>query len=315
MNLIANEMMKLFKKTSTYIMLILLALIIIGAGGLMKYAESVVPPVAADNNWQQTLIQTNKEMEAQLKEQQDPFYQDMLKENIAINEYRIKHDIAPSAESNVWTFMNDIVVIVQFISIITITVAAGIVASEFSTGTIKLLLIRPMSRTKILFSKYASVMIFSFSLILFAFSLAFLVGAVLFGFGDAGPYLTFTEGQVVEHTQVGYAFFTYMLSSVGLFMLTTMAFMISAAFRNSSLAIGIAIFLLLMGSNITGLLAMKFEWAKYILFANIDLLSYFNGKPMVEGMTLTFSIIMLAIYFVIFNLIAFLFFSKRDVVA
>lgn len=111
------------------------------------------------------------------------------------------------------------------------------------------------------------------------------------------------------------ALFTYSLSSVGLFMLTTMAFMISAAFRNSSLAIGISIFLLLMGASLTSLLSMKFEWTKYILFANIDLMSYFNGTPFMEGMTLSFSLIVLLVYFVIFHIVAFLFFTKRDVTA
>ncbi|WP_042345942.1 ABC transporter permease [Bacillus massiliigorillae] len=314
MNLIANEMMKLFKRASTYIMIGFLALAIIGAGGLIKYSESTMDPAPKADDWKQSLVEQNKSLKESIKTD-DSIYKKYDMELLAKNEYRLKHDIPPTTETNVWTFMDGIKIIINFISIITITVAAGIVANEFSTGTIKLLLIRPASRFKILFSKYASVMIFSLSVVLFAFTLAFAVGAVLFGFGDAGPYLAYTDGQVVEKTQIGNVFFLYMMSSVGLFMLTTMAFMISAAFRNSSLAIGIAIFLLLMGPNITQLIAMKYEWAKYILFANIDLLSYFSGHPMVEGMTLTFSIIMLCIYFVLFNLIAFLFFTKRDVAA
>ena len=77
-------------------------------------------------------------------------------------------------------------------------------------------------------------------------------------------------------------------------MLATMAFMISAVFRNSSLAIGLSIFLMFTGAELTGLLAMKFEWAKYVLFANTDLMQYFEGVPMVEGMTLPFSLIMIS---------------------
>ncbi|MEH6940404.1 ABC transporter permease [Bacillus sp. JJ722] len=315
MNLIANEMMKLFKRASTYIMIGFLVLAIVGTGALVKYSENKNESAPENVKWEQSLIEQNKQMEQELQENGNESYQAMLKADIAKNEYRLKHDIPPSEKTNVWSFVNSIVDIVYFISIITITVAAGIVASEFSTGTIKLLLIRPASRAKILFSKYAAVFIFSFSTVLLAFATAFAVGAVLFGFGDAGPYLAYSDGQVIEKSQVGNAFFTYILSSVGLLMLTTMAFMVSAAFRNSSLAIGIAMFLLLMGPNITMLVSMKYEWAKYILFANIDLLSYFNGQPMIEGMTLSFSLIMLGIYFVLFNLIAFLFFTKRDVAA
>ena len=89
--------------------------------------------------------------------------------------------------------------------------------------------------------------------------------------------------------------------------------MISAVFRNSSLAIGLSIFLMFTGAELTGLLAMKFDWAKYILFANTDLMQYFEGVPMVEGMTLTFSVIMIVIYFILFQSLAYVVFKKRDV--
>ena len=58
---------------------------------------------------------------------------------------------------------------------------------------------------------------------------------------------------------------------------------------------------------------MKFDWAKYILFANTDLMQYFEGVPMVEGMTLTFSVIMIVSYFILFQSLAYMVFKKRDV--
>lgn len=313
MSLLANELMKLFKRASTYIMLGILALGIIVTGGLMKYSEGAVQS-EPNENWKQELVDDNKQLEQIYKDDRS-VYRESYKINLEKNEYRIKHDIQPSTSLTVWSFMGGMSDIIQFISIITITVAAGIVAKEFSTGTIKLLLIRPASRVKILLSKYVSVLSFSVFVVLFAFTLAFIVGAVLFGFGDTGPYLAYRGGEVVEVSQIGNMFFTYLLSSVNLLMLTTMAFMISAAFRNSSLAIGLSIFLLLMGPSITQMIAIKYEWAKYILFANVDLLSYFNGYTMVEGMTLSFSIVMLVVYFIIFQAIAFFVFTKRDVAA
>ena len=62
-----------------------------------------------------------------------------------------------------------------------------------------------------------------------------------------------------------------------------MAFMISAVFRNSSLAIGLSIFLMMTGGELTGMFAMKFQWAKYVLFANTDLMQYFDGVPIGGG--------------------------------
>ncbi len=94
-----------------------------------------------------------------------------------------------------------------------------------------------------------------------------------------------------------------------------MAFMISAVFRNSSLATGLSIFLLFMGGTITAIIATKYSLAKYILFANTDLTQYMDGAPLVEGMTAGFSIIMLLIYFGVFQLLAFLVFTRRDIAA
>jgi len=42
-------------------------------------------------------------------------------------------------------------------------------------------------------------------------------------------------------------------------------------------------------------------------------MQYVEGTPMVEGMSMTFSIIMLLIYFAVFQLLAFTVFKKRDV--
>jgi ABC-2 type transport system permease protein len=94
-----------------------------------------------------------------------------------------------------------------------------------------------------------------------------------------------------------------------------MAFMISSVFRNSSLAIGLSLFLLFTGAQFTVLLSIKFSWAKYILFANTDLMQYVDGTPMMEGMSMAFSVIILLIYFIVFQFLAFFVFKKRDVAA
>ncbi|MBD3107358.1 ABC transporter permease [Bacillus sp. AGMB 02131] len=311
MNLVANEWMKILKKASTWVMVGLLVVIIVGVGGLDKYIELDQKTAEKSSDWKQSLTEETEMLKAERAEYPDS--SDFYNRHIALNEYRLANNIPPENELTAWSFVNEMVPLIDFIAIITITIAAGIVASEFSTGTIKLLLIRPVSRVKILLSKYVTVILFSIGTVLFTFAVTWIIGAVLFGLGDAGPYLAYTNGEVIERSQLANALFTYGMSSIGLFMLTTMAFMISAAFRNSSLAIGISIFLLLMGGNITSILAMKFEWAKYSLFANTNLMSYFDGRPLFDDMTIGFSIVVLMAYFIIFNLIAFLFFVKRDV--
>lgn len=185
----------------------------------------------------------------------------------------------------------------------TIVIAGGIVASEFSWGTIKLLLIRPVSRTKVLLAKYLATLLFSvfLMLILWAFSLIF-------------GYLFFGANQSTDATFIN-VLKTFGLSSIDMLMTITFAFMLSTVFRSQSLAIALSFVILFFGGNIIMLLsAFDYNWGKYILFANTDFTQHLNGgTPLFEGTTLGFSIIVVAIYFVLFHFISFYIFNKRDV--
>lgn len=144
---------------------------------------------------------------------------------------------------------------------------------------------------------------------------SFLTGGILFGFdGTTQPHLSYQDGNVVESSMVLNILSIYSYGIIDLLLIVSFAFMISTVFRNSSLSIGIAIFLMFTGSNIV-LLLSGYDWVKYILFANMNLRQYVDGIPVVEGMTMSFSILMLVIYFVVFNLISWIVFNKRDVSA
>lgn len=97
-------------------------------------------------------------------------------------------------------------------------------------------------------------------------------------------------------------------------MYITFAFMISAIFRSSSMAIAFSMILLLIGDMAMGFLD-RYEWTKYTLFENIHLSSYKFGAPLRPDMSLEFSIVVLTVYFVIFHLLTWLLFLKRDVTA
>lgn len=314
--LLQNEWMKIIKRPGTFIMIGLLLLMVGGAGGIIKYQ---LEDTDTNANWQEEVKTTLAEQKKSLEEikQNAPKEQvQYMERNIAINEYRLEHNISPNGEYNIWGFVNDASSLIQFAGLFTIIIAAGIVSSEFNWGTIKLLLIRPTSRAKILLSKYVTVIIFALLILTILFSFSTLVGLILFGMPEhATPYLNYFNGKVTEVPMVVYLIKLFGLNSIEMMMLATMAFMISAVFRNSSLAIGLSIFLMFTGGQFTSLLAMKFDWAKYVLFANTNLMQYFEGVPLVEGMTITFSVVMLIIYFIIFQLLAFIVFGKRDVAA
>lgn len=306
--------MKIFKRPGTYVMIALLIIVTAILGAFFKYQEK--GPDVVDNHWEQTLIQENDALNRQMKQSSSKVEQQFFKKEIAINEYRIKHHISPHEQYNVWSFVKNASDLIVLTGLFTIIISAGIVASEFSWGTIKLLLIRPINRTKILTSKYITVILFALFLLAILFIFSTLLGAVLFGMPEQTvSYLNYYKGHVTEQNIVVHLLMYYGLSSIDMIMLTTMAFMISSVFRNSSLAIGLSIFLLFTGGQFTALISLKYSWAKYILFANTDLMQYVEGTPMVEGMTMPFSILMLLVYFIVFQLLAFLTFKKRDVAA
>lgn len=309
-NLIVNEWIKIFNRKGTYVMIAILLLSAIGLGVLTK----MIGETDQNPDWKKELMQENKDMKEQLKGVNNPALEKSYERSTAINEYRIKHDLPEDGDYSALSFISDASSIIPLLGLFVITVAAGIVANEFSWGTVKLLVIRPISRFKILLAKYFTVLLFALALLFILFASAGITGLALFGAGDGSQvHLAYADGTVEEKSLLLHLAGSYLLNSISLLMMATMAFMISAVFRNSSLAVGISIFLLAMGGTVTNLLATKFEWVKYILFANTDLTQYFDGSPLVSDMTLGFSIVVLAVYFIVFHVLAFGAFTKRDI--
>ncbi|NQD67486.1 ABC transporter permease, partial [Bacillus haikouensis] len=201
LNLIKNEWMKIFKRVGTYVMLGLLILVIGIVGAFEKYEDSRAKDT---ENWKQELsMQVEGDKKALSEGQMDRLSTSMIERNIALNEYRIENDIAPKTKETVWTFVETNGFAVTLVGLFAIIVAAGIVASEFSWGTIKLLLIRPISRTKILISKYITVILYGGTLLGVLFAVSFLVGLILFGGTDQSVHLAYIDGKVVEQNIVG----------------------------------------------------------------------------------------------------------------
>ncbi|MFH8223853.1 ABC transporter permease [Streptomyces sp. NPDC018057] len=77
-------------------------------------------------------------------------------------------------------------------------VAGDAIAGEAGSGTLRYLLVAPAGRTRLLLTKYATVMVFCLAATLVVAASALAVGALLFPLGDlttiSGTEITFTEG-------------------------------------------------------------------------------------------------------------------------
>ena len=313
LKLIQNEWMKLWSKKATWIMTSLLVLAILGMFGLTKWIDTMNDYDEQDweKNVQSELTYTEEDLS-------NPGVSDSDRERIEsqqkVLEYRLANSIEPlDGNSRESLIMNSSTVVGAIVVLLTVIVAAGIVASEFTQGTIKMLLSRPVKRWKILTSKYMTVILFGIFLMLLGFIVS-IIGAFLLYQSGNGAELVWNGKEVVEVSAWGKGLYMLLLSFGNVFVTATFAFMIGSVFRSSSLAIGLSLFIYFMGSTLVMLLA-KYEIVKYIVFTHMDLTIHETDFQIVEGITMQFSLAVLAVYVVIFLFISYTTFIKRDITA
>ncbi|UZJ79235.1 ABC transporter permease [Fictibacillus sp. KU28468] len=313
LSLVTNEWVKIFSRVRTWVFIALPILIVLGVAIYGKVTEDE----SVKAKWKQELTEQNKELKkeiAQAKKDKTPkMFRESLETEYKQNQYAIKHDISPY-ETTSWKFMKDFSPLSSLLGLFVIVVASDIVATEFAKGTVKMLLIRPYSRWKILLSKLLATLGFAFLLWIVLIVSTWLIGSVFYGFGGMDqPYLTNVDGVVQEKSISHYVLANMGLEFIEFTVLVALAFMISTLFYSSSVAIGVSMFVMFAGNILTTIFSGK-SWAKYTLFPNMDLTQYLDeGMQLVKGMSLSFSLGMLAAYTAVFLVITFAVFQKRDV--
>ncbi|WP_346267729.1 ABC transporter permease [Sporosarcina sp. E16_3] len=312
LRLIQNEWMKLWSKKGTWVMTGLLVLAILGMFGLTKWVNTMNN--SEEQDWK-TSVQN--ELTYVKEDLNNPERVKSEKERLEgkekVLEYRLANSIEPLSETGREKMIMGSSGIGSIAVLLTVIVAAGIVASEFTQGTIKMLLSRPVKRWKILTSKYVTVILFGILLMLVGFIVSIL-GAFIFFQSGNGQELVWNGKEVVEVSVWGKGLYMLLLSFANVFVTATFAFMIGSVFRSSSLAIGLSLFIYFMGSTLVMLLA-RYEIVKYIVFTHMDLTIYETDFRIVEGITMPFSLAVLAVYIVIFLFISYTTFIKRDITA
>ena len=292
----------------------LLVLILIGISGITKWADSNMQQPGEQPSWEESLAESKAFITARLSEPNlDETTKNQLNEELAIIEYRLDENQAPPEVGSRAQHILDSHVLLSLAVLFAVIAAGSIVSAEFSQGTIKMLLSRPVKRWKILTSKYIASLLYALTLTILAFLATILAGYMFFDSGNI-TLLGYENGSVVEVSYWGRVIALYSLQFIGIIIYTTFAFMIGSVFRSSSLAIGLSIFLLFVGPNIVFFLS-QYEIAKYIIFAHTDLTGFITGQMFIPGITWIFSVTVLTVYMVIFLVISYLSFIKRDVTA
>jgi len=322
--LVKNECIKMIKKKRFYVVvLILLALIPMFTYAQMRVAENVQKQYGTTDwraeqrdritNWSRTLGSARASEEWKRNAQVQ----------IQLAEYYLEKDINPT-EPNAVTFTREFAknAISLFIPLIVMVIAADIVSSEFSTGTMKLLLTRPVSRWKILLSKLIT-LIFFVSLIVFATGLiSYLISGVVFGYGGwdmpalIGFQIVGTEVDSTYVQAVDQWVFIWMQFGLVWFVgviVAMLSMMLSVLIRSTAAGMGVMLAVLISGTILMSMVS-SWETAKYLFMVNLRLTDYLSGSlPPIQGMSLGFSLTVLSIWGLASLIVSFAVFTRRDV--
>jgi len=205
-----------------------------------------------------------------------------------------------------------------FIMIIVAAGAGSIVSTEFDKGTIKLLLIRPYSRNKILLSKYIVSMFMIIFAILSAFIMQLIIGGIFFGFSSLNiPVViyNFVQNKVMHINLFKYIFDNVLAVLPEFILLATLAFAISTITNVSTL--GVALPIVGVGAaDIINLIAINRNIIplKYFVTLNWNFTNYlYGGVNSFPTLSIPFSILICTIYFLIMIITAFIVFNKRNI--
>ena len=318
--LVQNETLKVWKKKRfAVIVLILLILIPVFVYAQMKIAQTNEKQFKGD--WRANLQDRISDNTRALSSDRIP--EEWRRALVQQLQYYLDHDVNPQTPNAV-TFTKQFIdnAVNLFIPLMVLAIASDLVSSERSTGTIKMLLTRPVRRWRILFSKLLTLSLYVSLIIVTTIALCYLISGLIFGYTgwDAPVFVGFQVNGAEVNTANVHAVTqgVYLLMQAGLVWFSAMVvamigLMVSVLVRSTA-----ASFVTMMATIISGtiLSAMASSWtnAKYLFNVNLELSSYLRGTPPpIEGMTLGFSLAVLGIWGIGALFVSFFVFTRQDI--
>lgn len=280
--------------------------------------EDYNPTPQTYKEFKESIIKNTSEFNIKEEYQIKRQYIEYMKNN-ANNKYIIDNKVdinSPKTTRNL--LINTLSDNFLFIMIIVAAGAGSIVSTEFDKGTIKLLLIRPYSRNKILLSKYIVSMFMIIFAILSAFIMQLIIGGIFFGFSSLNiPVViyNFVQNKVMHINLFKYIFDNVLAVLPEFILLATLAFAISTITNVSTL--GVALPIVGVGAaDIINLIAINRNIIplKYFVTLNWNFTNYlYGGVNSFPTLSIPFSILICTIYFLIMIITAFIVFNKRNI--
>jgi ABC-2 type transport system permease protein len=292
-----------------------------------------------EGDWREVLQKEKKDLEAKLQnptmEKRDK--SDFTSQLAQIN-YHLDNDSKPLrgmavSPSNEIQKMSPALVML-FVPFLVIFLVADMVSGETASGTIKLLLIRPISRFKILLGKWiVSMMAAVFFTVLF-YVLLWGMLSILYGFSTGAfepQWLNVTTeikeivdqyGNVQKETNFIYddayivptwlyIIYTIGMASLAMILIATLAFFCTVIFKTVIMSTGVAFVIVVVGMVLNMILLEKPQYSTWLFTSHLDLMQHWSG--LMSQTSLWTGIGVLGIWLVAAIVPAFYVFTKRDV--
>lgn len=210
-----------------------------------------------------------------------------------------------------------------FVALFAALLGGWIMASEFQQGTIRLLMIRPKTRTKILMAKFMSSLIICLVIYGIGSLLNLVTNGICFGFSD----YAFPNFSVAGETNFFAYYLPKMLACIApIAFIFAIAFMLSVVVKNVAVSIAVPIAAYIGSLILTPILSYSQSagWLAYTPLPYMQLSTYFTqdasyynpiyGYGSSVTLNLTYGILLLLGLSVVCSVISLVVFNKRDIV-
>jgi ABC-2 type transport system permease protein len=311
------------KKRFYVILLILLALIPMFTYAQMRVAQNTQKQFGT-SDWRAVETQKITDWQKTLSSPRTPEeWKQQLRARTQISNYYLEKNVDPNSPNAV-TFTREFVknAIGLLIPLIIMVISSDIVSSEHSTGTIKLLLTRPVRRWKILMSKLITLVLFTSLIVLSTGVLSYLISGLAFGY--RGWDLPVFIGIMANGTEVDFSHvravpqWLFIIMEFGLvwfsaLVVALMSLMLSVLVRSTAAGMGIMLAVIISGTILSSMVS-SWETAKYLFMVNLALTNYLTGSiPPIKGMDLAFSLSVLSVWAIASLIVSFTVFTRKDI--
>lgn len=321
--LVENEVLKLLKRRRFRVVILILVVLL----GLIVFGQSRMRErVLSGRDWRIRTQERVASMQNWLRSGRMPATSARwTRFEIARLQYHLDRNLDPDAISGP-LFARGFANAASYLllPLLALVFASDIVSSEFTQGTIKLLLTRPVGRALVLASKLVALAIAINLTVLIGAAVAYVLGGlaygysgwgapVLSGFRSAGESLDLSAVRSLplwEDALLAFGLAWFATLCVGMLALLT-----SVLLRSTAASMGTMFAALIVGT-ILPRLAPSWEAQKYLFVTNLPLPDYYSGSPPpIPGITLPFAVTVLSLWAIGAVAVAFAVFVRRDVLA